>query len=245
MDKKERFKRLAEDVDKCHVCENMMVYPHCDLNEILINSEHGLDTDLPYVNLWNLWHGDLNADIMVIGQDFGVLEDVELLKEIWRKCTYTNPTDKNLRKLFKSSFDIDIDNSNIPLFFTNIANCYRLKATTGKAHLGWFPICANKFMGRLIEIVEPKIIIALGKVTFDGLFCIEEARIECSNLHLGIKDDKLSKLMEHNYSLVLHSGKNIPVFPVYHPGANSQRNRSFEQQIQDWKKIAEYYYLKK
>lgn len=31
------------------------------------------------------------------------------------------------------------------------------------------------------------------------------------------------------------------VFPVYHPGANSKRNRGVEQQVEDWKRIKGYY----
>ena len=31
------------------------------------------------------------------------------------------------------------------------------------------------------------------------------------------------------------------VFPVYHPGANSQMNRTYDQQLEDWRRIFEYY----
>ena len=60
--KKDEFRRLAEDVANCHICEKMMTLPHIQNSECLVNDTHGLDTDRPYVNRWNLWQGDLDAD---------------------------------------------------------------------------------------------------------------------------------------------------------------------------------------
>ncbi len=49
-----------------------------------------------------------------------------------------------------------------------------------------------------------------------------------------------AEMICHSYRIDL-DGQNIAVFPVYHPGANSQINRSFERQVEDWKRITEYY----
>ena len=75
MNKIEEFRKLAEDVSKCHICENMSAHPHLTEGEYLENDNHGLIDDTPYVNMWNLWQGNLESDIMVIGQDFGQLEN--------------------------------------------------------------------------------------------------------------------------------------------------------------------------
>ena len=69
--KKDEFRRLVEDVSKCHICERLVTLPHIENSECLENDDHGLDTDRPYINHWNLWQGNLDADIMVIGQDYG------------------------------------------------------------------------------------------------------------------------------------------------------------------------------
>ena len=106
-------------------------------------------------------------------------------------------------------------------------------------HSGWLPICANKYMERLIRIVRPKIIIVLGRSAFEALHCMENLAIKCLD---PIKSGKESyaEMIQHRYQLDLGDEK-IDVFPVYHPGANSQMNRTFGQQLEDWKKISKHY----
>ena len=234
--KKDEFRRLVEDVSKCHICERLVTLPHIENSECLENDDHGLDTDRPYINRWNLWQGNLDADIMVIGQDYGQKEDGVAI-EVCSYANSTNHTDRKLRELIECAFDKSIDE--IPLFFTNMANCYRKKRTSGGMHSGWLPICANKYMERLIRIIRPKIIIVLGRSAFEALYCMENLTVQCLD---PIKSGKESyaDMIQHCYQIDFGDEK-IGVFPVYHPGANSQMNRTFEQQLEDWKKISEHY----
>ena len=236
--KKDEFRCLVEDVSKCHICERLVTLPHIENSECLENDDHGLDTDRPYINRWNLWQGNLDADIMVIGQDYGQKEE----GVAFEVCSYvdtTNPTDVRLKELFNEAFRINLDSNETPLFFTNMANCYRKKRTSGGMHSGWLPICANKYMERLIRIIRPKIIIVLGRSAFEALHCMDNFSIKCLD---PIKSGKESyaEMIQHFYQIDLGDEK-IDVFPVYHPGANSQMNRTFEQQLEDWKKISEHY----
>ena len=233
--KNDEFIQLARDVSNCHVCQKMLTLPHSAGSEYLENDDHGFEEDSPYVNRWNLWQGNLEADIMVIGQDYGQKSNIEL----WKSGDYKNPTDVGLRKLFKATFDIDIDSKGTPLFFTNMANCYRKNKTTGGMHPGWLPICANKFMARFIRIIDPKVIIVLGRSAFEALHCMEDLPIECTDACKSCKDT-FSDIITHNYALNL-DGKSVGIFPVYHPGATSKRNRSENEQVADWQRIADYY----
>ena len=151
MDKKAAFRQLSKDVSQCHLCAQLKMPPHSSDGECLINDDHGLNTDMPYVNLWNLWYYNLDADIMIIGQDYGQREEIIAFPY---SETLTDTTSKNLKELC-TVFDTDTS-----LFFTNAANCYRKNKTSGSMHDGWLPICANKFLGRLIRIIQPKIIIS-------------------------------------------------------------------------------------
>ena len=239
MNKYNEFLSLVNDVSQCHLCEQICTLPHTGCGEYLENDNHGIDLDIPYVNLWNLWHGNLDADIMVIGQDFGQKEESYIFLENQKSKNYNNPTDIALRELFKATFDIDIDDENASLFFTNMANCYRKHKTTGAMHSGWLPICAHKYMGRLIKIIRPKIIIVLGQSAFDAMFCLDGLKVQCINPDKTIKGT-FGEIICHQYRLQIDNSF-IDVFPVYHPGANSNRNRSFEEQKQDWNKISKHY----
>lgn len=239
MAKKDEFRRLAEDVSRCHICERLLTLPHSENSERLTNDDHGLNTDHPYVNRWNLWQGNLDADIMVIGQDYGTKEEGDAL-EVCKYADTTNPTDVRLKNLFEGALGFNIDSNEIPLFFTNMANCYRKQRTSGGMHPAWLPLCANKFMSRLIRIIQPKIIIVLGRVAFEALYCMEDLPITCLNPESEKVKDSFSEMIRFDYELDL-DGKKIAVFPVFHPGSNSRMNRTEEQQMEDWKRIKEYY----
>ena len=70
--KKEEFRRLAEDVANCHICEKLVTLPHIQSSECLINDDHGLHTDNPYVNRWNI-HGVKNCFLMPTDK-YGVVD---------------------------------------------------------------------------------------------------------------------------------------------------------------------------
>lgn len=235
--KNEQFRLLVKEVAGCHICQRLVTVPHAQNSERLENDDHGLNTDQPYVNRWNLWQGDLNAEIMVIGQDYGTKEEIPLQSHEFAQSK--DPTNIRLSKLFRQVLKIDPDAREVPLFFTNMANCYRKKQTSGGMHNGWLPLCAYKFMGRLIRIIRPKIIIVLGRSAFEAFHCMEDLPVVCDKPSPRGKD-RFADTICYDYSIDL-DGEKVAVFPVFHPGANSQRNRREEQQLSDWQRIYSYY----
>lgn len=235
MEKKAAFRQLCEDVSHCHLCQHLIMPPHNANGERLENDDHGLNTDTPYVNLWNLWCYNLDADIMIIGQDYGTREENG---DMWQAVSDDSPTNRALKDLLKSAFGINTADPDASVFFTNAANCYRCNKTTGDTHPGWLPICANKFLGRLIAIIQPKAIISLGNEAFTALSCLDDIPLVCRDAQNEVADT-LAERMKYHYQLTV-DGKNIAVFPVYHTGALGRRNRSLEQQKEDWARIAMY-----
>ncbi len=221
--KKVDYFELCEEVRKCTVCQDIKFTPHSEKSDFF-TQDIKLRDEI-YVNRWNLLQNSLDAEIMVIGQDYGSCDENYFV------------TDKTLKKLFVNAFSIDISKKNPHLYFTNIANCYRQRKSTGNINKGCLYLCANKFMAKLIGIVSPKVIIVLGQETFNALAFCDKAKLICKNPTDKIVDNNFSTVMEYDYSLVLEDGKEIAVFPVYHPGANGRRNRSYKEQLQDWKRI--------
>jgi uracil-DNA glycosylase family 4 len=106
-------------------------------------------------------------------------------------------------------------------------------------HDGWLPICASRYMARLIHIIRPKIIIVLGQAAFDAMFCLEGMPVWCKD-PVEKAADSFAEIIKREYVISCEE-KSIPVFPVYHPGANAKRNRTEAQQREDWQCIKQYY----
>lgn len=291
-----RYKKLVEDIQNCHCCEAIKIPIYESKGECLSNVDKEKYPEMNQVNMWNYWQGSLDADIMMLGQDFGTLPkrasdrenqdkkekgyfsfeecingvewrtpitDEKAAKKHW------GATDANIWNLFHQTFEMNVTEEQDKLFFTNMACCYRQNVISGNTNFRpeWLTLCANKYMGRLIDIIEPEIIIALGENVFRALDCIEHAKLVCINndvVRHQEEDSAYEKTMRYEYELVLESGKRIRVFPVYHPGAYSTVNRPMYEadiaarnkkknlnkssdsfQMSDWQKIASYYNEKK
>lgn len=226
MNKKEKYEALCEEVRNCTTCMNINFAPHiensnCFIHDELVNGE-------TYVNRWNLIQGSLDAEIMVIGQDYGCYDEKYFV------------TDATLQKLFNDVFEINIKEKNEKLYFTNMANCYRKNKSTGAINTGCLALCTNKFMSRLINIISPKAIVVLGSEAFKALACCDKAKLVCKNPDKNNAPYNFKTIMEHKYSLVFEDNHEIAVFPVYHPGSNGRINRSYDMQKEDWTKVRKY-----
>lgn len=106
-----------------------------------------------------------------------VEKEYEELKKKW------SITDANLFYLFKKVLGYDLTKENKDLFFTNMACCYRNEggATSGSDNYRseWLSLCAYKYMGELIDIIQPEVIITLGENTFNAMSCIDGMKLKC------------------------------------------------------------------
>lgn len=244
-EKKEAYKQLVLDVQKCNKLSDCNHNPKgVQLEKCAFCNE---------INLWSYWQGGtdhLNAKILLVGQDWGNYNDSDskLLMESIRLYNKDhnnpydylkdndNPTDKNLCELF-DSIGIEVDKSNTNVFFTNLVLCYRSgnNGISGGFKQRWAKNCSSYFV-RLVQIIEPQIIICLGRAVLSNV-------LKAANLkmpHLKYNDIIESKVYDAAFGD--HTCK---VFPVAHCGVlgtnNRNRNKEFSKlldvQKQDWNKI--------
>lgn len=171
------------------------------------------------------------------------IKDIKTEEEASRE--WKSPTDVNLFKLFRDVFEINISQTNEDLFFTNLACCYRKNKTSGKASDTWFYLCTQKYMGELIEIIQPNVIITLGEKVFNSLGYCENATIkliETTSLKTPNKMQFSDYVSECRFELCFDDEriKSIPIFPVFHTGSYSNKNRPYDKQVKDWERIKEY-----
>jgi hypothetical protein len=189
--------------------------------------------DCDHVEGWTQWLGNLNAKIMLVGQDFG---GTRFFLEFRGRNDPKSKANRNLMQLF-SSLGIDIgtpDRPNVlaPVFLTNAIfglidsspkGGYSSSITSRMLHEN-----AKEFLWPLIDIVEPEIIIAMGWKAYEGV---------CLALKIQRQHKSLGEALASS-PLKLASGKLI--FPVFHCGGLGLVNRNLQLQLSDWSRIKEY-----
>ena len=210
--------------------------------------------DCKEINLWTYWQGrgNLDAKIMLVGQDWGSPWDESSLN-VMEKITLANNhkpfdylkdnsslTDNRLVQLFQEiGYDLNLPNPD--LFFTNFILGYRNKGLSGKYQSSWADHDKGYFH-ELANIIESKVILCLGRSTFEGVLSVFDAKLPAP-----IKDYNDFIESEHNpVPVTLANGDTTHVFALAHCGAmgtlnrNRKKSTDLTNQIKDWRKIIPY-----
>ena len=240
MDKQAIYKKMVDNVNKCSLCDGTTALSRDKTQRIGL--QHA---QISHVNLWSFWQGNLSPEILVIGQDWGKLPNNEKMNTFTNSAAYRiniakekNTTDYNLVKLFSETFSIDILAVQ-KLFFTNSVFCYKKGNLNESVRISWFSNCNMHYMSELILLLEPKCIITLGIKALHGLAKSGNIYSDGS-LVKKIYRLSLKVVLQDPNQLwweALNKCKRVRLFPVFHPGRYSSRNRPFQQQLHDWKRI--------
>lgn len=219
------------------------------------------------INLWTYWQGRgvYQPKIMLFGQDWGYpfanLDNgmAERLDKCKNQpinpvddgtCHYFDDldenrlvfkTDNNLAELFRSlgmGYDDLLHVRYDDLFFTNVCLGYRNRGNSGNFKKSWITDVEKYVYPELIDILQPKVIICLGKETYEGFLCV-----------MGKKDSRdksnFNQFIEEN-NLNPYKIDHIPVFVFAHCGSmgtlnrNNKKDASLDLQKQDWNYIKKY-----
>ncbi len=184
------------------------------------------------INPWELWYGNLNAEILLIGQDFSDKEYfIKNLDSNWQK-EIDSPTNKTLQILFKNlGYEIELPeygkiNKTLPLFFTNAVLGIKLGENKGMSEpvkYSWYSETAKLFTKELINIIQPNIIITLGQHAYQMMCRAYDAKAESPFKNIQIEQK---------------TNEQFQWFAVYHCSPSSlSRNRGLKEQQNDWIKI--------
>ena len=210
------------------------------------------------INLWTYWQGRncYSPKIMLVGQDWGspwdknaksTMAQIRLANED-KPYDYLNnnpsKTDANLIQLFSEIGYIDIMHPHKDLFFTNFVLGYRNRGCSGGYRKAWAEQDMAYF-GELMEILSPKVILCLGRATFEAVLKALSIRsaVRIGNYNQFITSDRNPVTISQDGSDTIH------IFALAHCGAlgTFNRNRSkgrlkdpLEIQRADWKRIIPY-----
>jgi DNA polymerase len=208
MDNPEAFEELIKErqaCKKCHELNNL-----CHFEDIIKDSPNLLGP-------WNpLEKNCFDAEILIIGQDFGIFQYLEEAKNMddLKLKEKGNSTNKKLIKYLKLAGLTDRK-----IYFTNAVLCIKngitKKTKSGKSmssdvKVEWFKNCSVDFLKPLITDHLPnlKIIITLGKY---ALFSIEQIVESPINTTEPLIDS--IAILQHIYI----SNKHYSLIPMLHP----------------------------
>ncbi len=185
--------------------------------------------DSEEIGPWSRWHNDLDAKILVIGQDWG---DKCFFIENQGRDTDNNPTNKYLTELFKE-IGYELGKPTQPetpfkkgLFFSNAI--LGIKTMEGgmstPVRQKWIKHTTNHYTRPLIDIIKPEVIITLGAKAYYAM------RLIFPKLESG----KMNDLVEKHFVV---GERKILLFPRYHCGGLGLANRSFDRQKSDWQRV--------
>lgn len=242
-DKLQKYHALVERVKASYPPHN----PADDLQKLRL---YWCD-DCEEVNLWTYWQGrgNLNAKIMLVGQDWGcpwdpnyqpTMDQVRKANQNYEYDYLNNnpsPTDANLARLF-SELGYDITKPCEDLFFTNFILGYRNKGLSSGYQKSWAEHDKG-FFHELADIIEPKVILCLGRSTFEGVLSAFDVKLDTP-----IKDyNDFIESKCNPVAVTLENSGTAYVFALAHCGAmgtlnrNRKKSADLTNQIEDWRKI--------
>lgn len=226
--KKEQFEKFIIELGKCDKCTNLKCK---DKSLINIYKDYNFSINIP--SIWTDWFNRLNSKIMIIGQDWGPLNDMDKLNKLLKidKSNWTELMESeksNTKKLLENYIKESSNNKYTlnDIFITNAIMCARqgdnyrgnnidLKKSTIN--------CSNHLL-KQVEIVNPRVILTLGYYSLMSL----------SNT-LNFKIDKTLKETIKNYPEI--NINNYTIIPLYHPVAQIKRSEQLQQYKRIWKYV--------
>ena len=212
------YAALVQARKACAVCTALMNPAACD----------GGVYDSDQIGPWSLWQGNLNAKLVVVGQDWG---DTRYFFANRGREAARNPTNETLRKLL-DSIGIEVaapgagTTGGARCFFTNAVLCLKQGGLQAKVDPEWFTSCGNRFLRPTIDLIAPKAVVSLGEWAYRAILAA-----------YGVPRIAFKEAVERPDGFKL-AGRSY--FPMYHCGARIlNTHRRYQQQQKDWQRVKE------
>ena len=203
--KQRQYAALVAKRKECRMCDNLenpALPPLCHF-------------DSDHIGPWSRLHGDLDAQLMVVGQDWGdVNYDIKYLG-----CDDPgNATMRNLEKLLAhigltvSVTSYAAGNRNVSL--TNAILCLKRGGLQAAIDPKWVDNCGSQFLRQQIELVRPRVVVGLGAFAFKAVLqvAVQGMRVSVGSRRVGNPADYGSALRMIWSRMPLRSGSGDETF---------------------------------
>lgn len=192
---------------------------------------HGGVYDSEHLGPWSRWQGNLEADLLVVGQDWG---DLRYFLENQGVDSPHEQTCATFRKLANAAgIDLGTPHQPIPqrVFLTNaVLGIRAVEGKSGPVESTWIDD-SLPFLTELIQIIQPRLVVSLGVPAYRA----------CRMAFLGRRRNRQFPL---GASLATTHGRtpirlgDAPVWAaLYHCSQRGQMTRDLGLQLEDWRKV--------
>lgn len=162
LSKVEIYNELVKSRKSCDACKE------CGLTNP--SAERIRKFDSEQIGPWTRWNGDLNAQILIVGQEWGSITTFIKQKGLDRA---DSPTNEMLVYLLAS---VGVDLKKAPnyfedsgVFLTNAALCLKEGTDSSAVREQWFKNCGERYLAKQVDLVQPQIVVAIGKQAYRGI----------------------------------------------------------------------------
>lgn len=206
----------------------------CEACPCLTNPSKYPELDSEHIGPYSRWQGNLNSDLLVVGQDSSDLNTYLHHGGDWPgESVQTNLVLVDL--LRAAGLEITPPKRDIPddrLFFTNAVLCLKptdpakRRSMQGAVQAGYVQTCGSKFLRPTIELIRPRAVATLGL-----------SALSATLTAFGIiKPKGLLSLIDSARTFDLPC--NTRVFPMCHPNRTVlNTTRSISKQKGDWQRL--------
>ena len=217
--KKDLYAALVTKRKRCRLCIDIGLRNPAEAELSAFDSNE--------IGPWSRLHGDLDAQLMIIGQDWG---DVRYYKKNGGFDNIKNPTMCTLEWLLRGiGLDVSLDEyapSPRGIFLTNAVLCLKDGGLQAKVDPRWFANCGAHFLRKQIEIVSPRIAVTLGQKAYEATLGA-----------FGLDMTSFRNAVENETGTTLSNGTTL--LAVYHCGQRIlNTHRPFAQQMINWRRVA-------
>lgn len=196
----------------------------------LVNPATYPNFDTEHIGPWTAWQGRIDADVMVIAQDFG---DERYFVANKGMDTPSNPTNRALIKLLSiagiAELCGDREGFEGTVFLTNVVLCLKQDGLQGEFSSAWANNCAKKFLLNQVQLVRPRIIVCLGVESFYAVTHLFGIPFQRSHFREFVEQRGGIKL----------PGLQAHLFAVYHCGRRCLNlTRNLHEQVLDWARLS-------
>jgi uracil-DNA glycosylase family 4 len=207
-----QYRSLVEDRKKCILCTGLGMTNPSRIEDGKYDSDQ--------IGPWTQWQGDLGAELMIVGQDWGGSEYFIDQKGIEDDHNITNI---NLKRLLASiGYEVALPGEPAKpasLFFTNAVLCLKPGRLTGAVSPQCFQNCGVRFLKPQIEILQPKVVVTLGLMPYKAVM----------NAYKRCPRNSMRGAVQTTESI-----GSTTLVPVYHCGYYGTISRTIEEQTRDW-----------